>query len=372
MAQSINGIVINEIFPSTNTNIASNDTDNNGTIDRKDEFVELYNTNAIGTDPIDIGGWTLTSNGFVEAATITFAPGTTISPQSGLTVVADYDVTQANPLLDGYYDADNQDGKSFRRAGDTITLTKPASETTNSESVVATYGDTSGGEDFGAAPVSGNSLQRETNGGDSFTSAAPTPECFLTGTHILTESGYKLVEELAIGDKVHTAEGDFVDVKWIGYQTIDPNNLAIALRGNPVLVKAGALGNNLPARDLYISPDHSLFVEGLLINAGALVNGVSIVQTEPTETFVYHSVELENHALLTVEGTYAESYMPHHEDRTNYDNGSEYEELYPHGSNLMLWPMDYPRISSKTQVPSFVSQKLSNIAQQLEGILLSA
>ena len=161
-------------------------------------------------------------------------------------------------------------------------------------------------------------------------------------------------------------------MKWIGYQTIEPNNLTIPLRGNPVLVKAGALGNSLPAKDLYISPDHSLSIEGLLINAGALVNGISIVQTQPTETFVYHSVELENHALLTVEGTLAESYMPHHEDRANYDNAEEYNRLYPHGSNLMLWPMDYPRISSKTQVPSFVSQKLLNIARELEGILLSA
>lgn len=366
MALDLNGIIINEIFPSTNANNPSSDTDGNGTIENKDEFVELFNTST--TDSVDIGGWTITSDGIPGANPITFAPGTTIGPQSGLVAVVDYD-TDANTLPAGFYDVNRNSG-GFRRAGDDIVLTNDL----GTESITASYGDRTAGENLGDAPMAGNSVKRDSIDPDTFSSnTPPTPECFITGTRILTELGYKAVEELQIGDKVETAEGELVDVKWIGYQTIDPNAIAIPLRGNPVLVKAGALGNSLPARDLYISPDHSLFVDGLLINAGALVNGISIVQTEPTETFVYHSVELANHALLTVEGTHAESYMPHHEDRTNYDNAEQYEELYPHGSNLMLWPMDYPRVSSKTQVPSFVSQKLLNIAQQLEGeVLVSA
>ena len=194
-------------------------------------------------------------------------------------------------------------------------------------------------------------------------------ECFLTGTHVLTQRGEIAVENLQIGDLVHTADGKLESIKWIGKQTIQPSQVKNPLRGNPVLVKAGALGNSLPTKDLYLSPNHSLFVDGLLINAGALVNDISIIQIEPTDTFVYHSIELENHALLTVEGTYAESYMPHHEDRINYDNGAEYEELYPYGSNLMLWPMDYPRISSRTQVPRFVTQKLLEIAGDLTNLI---
>ena len=33
----------------------------------------------------------------------------------------------------------------------------------------------------------------------------------------------------------------------------------------------------------------------------------------------------------------------------------------------MLWPMDYPRISSKNKVPRYVSQKLMQIAEKLYG-----
>ncbi|MEM8828382.1 MAG: DUF4347 domain-containing protein [Cyanobacteria bacterium P01_G01_bin.19] len=191
-------------------------------------------------------------------------------------------------------------------------------------------------------------------------------ECFLTGTRILTEVGYKKVEELAIGDIVKTAEGKLEPVKWIGYQTRQPNQIINPLRGNPILFKAGSLGNNLPERDLYTSPDHAILVEGLLINAGALVNDISIVKTKPTEPFCYWHVELENHSLLVAEGSAAESFYPNREDRLVYDNGAEYDELYPYGnSRLMLYPLDYPRISSKNKVPQYVRQKLIQIAEGL-------
>lgn len=186
-------------------------------------------------------------------------------------------------------------------------------------------------------------------------------ECFLTGTHILTEKGEIAVENLKIGDKVQTGDDKLEPIKWIGKQTINPHQVNNPLDSYPILIKAGALGDNIPSRDLYISPNHSLLVEGLLINAGALVNDISIIKIEPTQTFCYYHIELENHALLVAEGTFAESYLPQKEDRLAYDNGAEYEELYPYSNNLMLWPLDYPRVSSKNKLPRFVSQKLMAI-----------
>lgn len=190
-------------------------------------------------------------------------------------------------------------------------------------------------------------------------------ECFLPGTNILTNKGEVKVEDLKIDDLVQTADGKLEPIKWIGKQTVEPNRIKNPLRGYPILIKAGALGKGLPHRDLYTSPDHAYLVEGLLINAGALVNDVSIVKTEPTEIFYYYHVELENHSLLVAEGTAAESFYPNREDRLVYDNGAEYEELYPNGNNLILYPLDYPRVSSTNKVPRYVRQKLMQIAQEL-------
>ena len=215
-----------------------------------------------------------------------------------------------------------------------------------------------------------NSATVTADGGISENDTATTNvECFLPGTHILTEKGEVTVENLKIGDLVLTTDGKLESIKWVGRQTVKKNQVKNPLRGYPVLIKAGALGSNLPHRDLYVSPDHSMFIDGLLINAGALVNDISIVKTEPNETFTYYHIELENHSLLLAEGTAAESYLPQKENRNEYDNFYEYEELYPQRSNLMLWPMDFPRISSWNKVPRFVNKKLMRIAHQLEGQL---
>ncbi len=352
MAANLNGIVINEILVEPLGSTYNFDTDGNGTAETGDEFVELYNTS---TNSVDISGWTIRDD---DGALFTFPDGTEIAPDNHVVVVTQYN----GDLPAGFFEFDSPTG-ILSNSGDAITLTL----SNGNGEISAAYNNPPGTgpfEYFGS-DTDGLSLQRVPDGSDNIVSATPTPECFLTGTRILTESGYKLVEELKIGERVQTAEGELADIKWIGYQTCEPGAVANPLRGNPVLIKAGALGDNLPIQDLYISPDHSLFIDGLLINAGALVNDMSIIKTEPTETFVYHSIELENHALLTVEGTLAESYLPHQESRENYDNGAEYEQLYPNGTNLMLWPMDYPRISSKAKVPNFVSQKLLKIALQL-------
>lgn len=221
---------------------------------------------------------------------------------------------------------------------------------------------------FGTDNITVSVPQLTLAGGESETySFDITTVCFLPGTNILTAKGEIPIEELNIGDLVETAEGKLEPIKWIGRQTVEPSKVKNSLRSYPILIKAGALGDNVPSRDLYTSPDHSLLVEGLLINAGALVNDITIIKTEPSETFVYYHVELEKHSLLLAEGTHAESYLPQKENRDEYDNGSEYEQLYPHGSNLMLWPMDYPRVSSKNKVPRYVSQKLMKIADELYG-----
>ncbi|NET48915.1 MAG: Hint domain-containing protein, partial [Merismopedia sp. SIO2A8] len=190
-------------------------------------------------------------------------------------------------------------------------------------------------------------------------------ECFLAGTRILTDRGEVPVEELHMGDRVQTADGTLEPIKWIGKQTIQPNQVKNPLRGYPILIKAGALGDGLPYRALYTSPDHALLVEGLLINAGALVNGVSILKTTPTEPFTYYHIELHQHSLLVAEGTAAESYLPQRESRDWYDNGAEYKTLYPNNGALVYWPMQYPRVSSQRQMPRYIHKKLMVIAKSL-------
>jgi len=193
-------------------------------------------------------------------------------------------------------------------------------------------------------------------------------ECFLAGTLVATDRGECKIEQLKIGDRVKTVDGKLESVKWIGKQTLSVEH-AHPLRALPVQVKAGALGNNLPVRDLYVSPNHALLVDGILVNAGALINGISIVQIRPeTETFDYYHVELWRHALILTEGTPTESFIPQSEEcHDNFENGEAFSALYPHKNTLAYMPLSLPRVSSQRQLPRTIAKRLNKVALNLYG-----
>jgi hypothetical protein len=139
--------------------------------------------------------------------------------------------------------------------------------------------------------------------------APPSPvPCYVTGTAILTARGSVAVEALAVGDVVVTAAGAHRPIRWIGRRGYD--GLSAPRADRPVRVRAGALGDGVPARDLRVSPDHALMVEGLFVAAGHLVNGTSITRGEPVADLTYWHVELDSHDLLVAEGAPAESFLP--------------------------------------------------------------
>jgi hypothetical protein len=99
----------------------------------------------------------------------------------------------------------------------------------------------------------------------------------------------------------------------------------------PVRIAAGALGHGLPARALYLSPQHALYIEGRLVEAKRLVNGTTVVQTDhPGADLVYWNIELEGHDLIRANGVLAETFRPSHIlAREVFDNFAEFVELYP-------------------------------------------
>ena len=131
--------------------------------------------------------------------------------------------------------------------------------------------------------------------------------CFLPGTWIATDRGEVRVEELAVGDTIATASGGHRRLCWIG------RGQALATRGRrtaatPILVRRGALADNVPYRDLYITKGHSLFFDGVLIPAEFLVNNRSILWDDRArEVTVYH-LELDRHDVLLANRAPAESY----------------------------------------------------------------
>lgn len=188
--------------------------------------------------------------------------------------------------------------------------------------------------------------------------------CFMAGTMVQTPDGEVAVETLKKGAQVLTHDGQVATVDWLGIQTV---SLVFAdkLRVLPIRIKAGAIGDNVPSRDLLVSPDHAILVEGALVHAGALVNGTSIVrETNVPTTFTYYHVEVEDHSLILAENTPAETFVDN-VDRLHFDNWAEHEALYPNGKSVTELP--YPRAKSHRQVPVSTRVMLAARAQMMFG-----
>ena len=130
--------------------------------------------------------------------------------------------------------------------------------------------------------------------------------CFLRGTLIATPGGEVAVEQLRAEDLVITASGKAVPVTAVRRRSLDGN---AADRFQPVCIRAGALGPAVPERDLYVSPDHALYLDSVLIPAGLLINGQSIVKAKLGRPIEYVHVEVDPHAILIANGAPTESYL---------------------------------------------------------------
>jgi len=76
----------------------------------------------------------------------------------------------------------------------------------------------------------------------------------------------------------------------------------------PVRVAAHAFGEGRPKRALLLSPDHAVFVEGVLLPVRHLVNGSTIMQLE-RNSITYPHIELPQHEVVLAAGLPAETYL---------------------------------------------------------------
>jgi len=155
-----------------------------------------------------------------------------------------------------------------------------------------------------------------------FDGSTLTYACYLKGTHIATPEGEVKIEELKAGDNVLTASGGVATVKWLGFRKLQRNRLPKSdiLKASPIRILKGALAENVPHRDLTVSPGHRFYFDGALIPALSLVNGQTIIQDLEVQTFEYFHVELEEFDMVLAEGAAAESYLDVGEYRSSFQN----------------------------------------------------
>lgn len=129
--------------------------------------------------------------------------------------------------------------------------------------------------------------------------------CFGRGTLILTTGGEVPIDALPIGMPVVTMNGA-LPVKWIGRKTMRRSSSEAWHPGVvPVRVSRFAIDDRTPRRDLYVSQEHALFIDGALIPVKHLVNGRSIALDDSaagSETIDYSHIEFDTHQVIFAEG----------------------------------------------------------------------
>lgn len=157
-------------------------------------------------------------------------------------------------------------------------------------------------------------------GSMTFSNIENVVACFTPGAMILTDQGEVAVEDLAEGDLVLTRDSGFQPIRWVGRRDLTAAELAVKPRFNPVRIAQGALGGNLPERDMLVSPQHRMLMTGaraellfgeheVLVAATHMVGMAGVDRVMPDEVSYIH-ILFDRHEVVRADGAWSESFQP--------------------------------------------------------------
>ena len=169
----------------------------------------------------------------------------------------------------------------------------------------------------------------------------PVIACFTPGTKIATLRGETEVENLVAGVKVVTRDNGIQTIRWIGRKKVDWRIMTANPHLKPVLVRRGSLGNDLPERDLMVSPNHRVLVANdrtalqfndteVLVAAKHLVGGLSVRSIDSMGTTYVHFM-FDRHEVVLSDGIWTESFQPTDTSLKGFGNSQRAEifEIFP-------------------------------------------
>ena len=148
------------------------------------------------------------------------------------------------------------------------------------------------------------------------------PSCLLRGTTITTADGDRKIQDLKIGDLLPTMFGGTRPIRWIArypFKKSDPAKPWV--KGvMPIRIARSALAAGVPQTDLYVTRDHALFIDGLLVPAWCLINGTTITRYEAREydELEFFHIRLESHDVIYAEGAPVDTLLDVDERAVNF------------------------------------------------------
>jgi hypothetical protein len=215
-----------------------------------------------------------------------------------------------------------------------------ASSTFSSTGTEAFLTFTNGATDLGTLSFLGSYTQKDLSFDGTTGMVSTTVPCFAAGTRIETRDGVKAVEDLRPGDQVRTVSGGPRAIQWIGHRRVDCRRHPHPHTVGPIRTQVHAFGHGRPGRTLFLSPDHAVFVEDVLIPIKYLTNGTTVRQMKVAAVTYYH-IELPQHDIVLAEGLPTESFLDTG-NRDAFANGGGVTQIHPDfrqppDTNCLMW-----------------------------------
>ena len=165
--------------------------------------------------------------------------------------------------------------------------------------------------------------------------------CFTPGTRIATPRGEVAVENLSVGDRVVTRDNGLQVIRWVGRRSLTGSDLVVNPHLSPIRIAKGALGNDLPERDMNVSPNHRMLVasektvlyfeESEVLVAAKHLTGLTGVTIGGAEDLTYIHLMFDQHEVILSDGTWSESFQPGLQSLAGVGNAQRTElfELFP-------------------------------------------
>ena len=191
--------------------------------------------------------------------------------------------------------------------------------------------------------------------------------CFCRGTEIETDQGPVQIERLAVGNRIVTRDNGIQEIRWMGSIKISTREFENNPDIRPIRIRAGALGNGLPNKDLYVSPQHRILIRSeiarrmfgvfeILVAAKHLLklNGIEI--TEDNSEVEYFHILFDRHEVVFANGAETESLYTGPEALKSVDPARRAEilTLFP-----ALHDRDYTPAAARLLASGRLSRKLA-------------
>lgn len=161
--------------------------------------------------------------------------------------------------------------------------------------------------------------------------------CFTAGTLITTPFGDIPVEALKLGDLVQTKDDGLQKIRWIGSRQLQLIKGKVT-PATPIRIAENSIGNAKPNRNLVVSQQHRILVDGgatevlfgeaeVLVPAKHLVNQNNITYASDLSSVQYVHIMFDKHQIITSNGLKSESFFPDTVGLANIDRVAKRELL---------------------------------------------